>query len=265
MLNDLAGIDVQSFVGPDDDFAAGGITLVEHLELCIQAIMKVVSRGVSSSGGSARVAILEAGFRKGLQARRRHSNECRSLMRIDGNYKTVADIIDVNLRQWSGQLSTESSAFAGRYIAPPGIGEFSNVVVPEWTRRLAYIGAGGLRNSHIQPRQTSSSAGRGRGRSTTSEASDGRTKYCWAWAAGTCGRSARDCQWLHEHDPNKSKTKGGRGRTGGGRRGRGGGNSNGGGASRNGDSSGSGSGGGGGDGGSSGGGGGSGGGSSSRT
>ncbi|CAB1109800.1 unnamed protein product [Ectocarpus sp. CCAP 1310/34] len=44
-LTDFAAFDIHKFAGPDDAPGAGGIPLAERLDLCIQAIMKLASRG----------------------------------------------------------------------------------------------------------------------------------------------------------------------------------------------------------------------------
>lgn len=200
MLNDLSGFDIREFVAPGDDRAATDRMLTGHFEIGISAVVKLVSKGVTSSEGKARVVILEEGFRSGLRQLRQHCVECRSRMRIGANFTMMADLVNLDLNRWAGRLFDDATDFAALYDSPPSVREFPDV--PEWTRLSQYIGAGGLRNSQHQPRSQSSPPGYGRDRSTTLPS--GKKGYCFAWASTAgCGRQARHCDWEHAHDPSK--------------------------------------------------------------
>ncbi|CAM9619414.1 unnamed protein product, partial [Ectocarpus fasciculatus] len=109
------------------------------------------SKGVTSRGGKARITTLEQGLRVGLQELRAHSNEYRTLMRIDANYDRVACFIDKDLNEWAGQLFNEATDFVARHDFPPPFEDFPDVVTPSWTRLSTYIGAGGVSNSNAVP------------------------------------------------------------------------------------------------------------------
>ena len=214
MLNDLSGFDIREFVAPGDDRTATDRLLTEHFEILISAVVKLISKGVTSSGGKARVVILEEGFRSGLRQLRQHCVECRSRMRIGANFTKMADLVNLDLNRWAGRLFDEATDFAALYDSPPSVRDFPDVVVPEWTRLSQYIGAGGLRNSQHHPRSQSLPPTYGRDRSTTLPS--GKKGYCFAWAsAAGCGRQARNCDW--EHAPDPFNGGGGRGRGGGNR------------------------------------------------
>lgn len=209
MLNDLGGFDVREFMAPEDDHYATDRMLTEQLEILIHAVVKILSKGVSSVTGQARIAILHQDLQSGLRTLRQHSIECRSQMRILANASLMADFINKDLNLWAAQLGDAASDFTSLIHAPPSADEFPPVVVPQWTRLSQYIQAGGLRNAQHQ-RAKSVPPGMGRGKST-SKTPSGKKGYCFAWASEEgCRRSARDCRWEHAHDPNpRGRSKGG--------------------------------------------------------
>ena len=209
MLNDLGGFDVREFMAPEDDRYATDRMLTEQLEILIHAVIKVLSKGVSSVTGQARIAILHQGLQSGLRTLRQHSIECRSQMRIPANASLMADFINKDLNRWAAQLGDAASDFTSLVHAPPSADEFPPVVVPQWTRLSQYIQAGGLRNAQHQ-RAKSVPPVMGRGKST-SKTPSGKHGYCYAWASEEgCSRSARNCRWEHAHDPNpRGRGKGG--------------------------------------------------------
>ena len=58
------------------------IALTERVEIFIDAVVAVVSRGVVEGDSVARIAVLKAGLRKGLRTLRQHTIECRTLMHV---------------------------------------------------------------------------------------------------------------------------------------------------------------------------------------
>ena len=209
MLNDLGGFDVREFMAPEDDRYANDRLLTEQLEILIHAVIKILSKGISSATGQARIAILHEGLQSGLRTLRQHSVECRRQMRIPANASLMADFINKDLNLWAARLGDAASDFTNLIGSPPSAEEFPPVVVPQWTRLSQYIQAGGLRNAQHQWAQ---SAPPGMGRSSsTAKTPSGKEGYCFAWASEEgCSRSARDCRWEHAHDPNpKGREKGG--------------------------------------------------------
>ena len=89
MLNDLGGFDIRDFMAPGDNRFANDRLLTEQLETFILAMTQLLSKGVSSTVGWARIAVLQQGLQSGLRTLRQHSVECRSEMRIRANVNMV--------------------------------------------------------------------------------------------------------------------------------------------------------------------------------
>lgn len=98
------------------------MTLPEHLEILITAIIKLVAKGVTSRDGKLRIAVLEQGFRSGLQQLRQHCVECRSIMRIAANFNLMADLVNLDVKLWAGRLFDEATDFAAQHDSPPTAG-----------------------------------------------------------------------------------------------------------------------------------------------
>eukprot|EP00903_Cladosiphon_okamuranus_P008586 g8236.t1 len=195
MLADVAEIEVQEFIPYGDDPRATDRKPTEHLDIYIVATITLLSKGVGSSASRARVAVLEQGLRSGLEILRRHRIECRTQVRLRANFNMLIRHINTDLNTWAARLFDEATAFVGMYEAPPAIEAFPEVVQPAWTHLSNFIAAGGLHVMPSQPRSQSLQPGSGK--------TDGRLRYCWRWAKGTCPNSARACRWLHAHDPNR--------------------------------------------------------------
>eukprot|EP00752_Nemacystus_decipiens_P017344 g15540.t1 len=214
MLNSLGSFDIMEIAAPGDDPTDPHIPLTERLEILIDAIITITSKGVAGDVSAARVSALQAGLREGYTELRRHSNECRSLMRVRANYANMARLVNKDLNEWAGQLYTQSSIFTGQHLVPPRTSEFPAIVVPTWTWLTQYIRAGGLHNSQHQPPPRASAPRGGGGRSGGTTPS-GKVGYCYAWAtAGGCSRDERDCKFEHAHDPAKKNARGGGNRNG---------------------------------------------------
>lgn len=98
-----------------------------------------------------------------------------------------------------------STIFAGQHVGPPSEGEFPDVVVPEWSRLIQYIGAGDLHNSHHRQQPSTSAGGEGRSATKTLTPS-GKKGYCYAWAtAKGCHREERHCDFAHVYGPAKPR------------------------------------------------------------
>ena len=65
MLNDLGGFDIRDFMAPGDDRFASDQLLTEQLEIFIHAKTKLLSEGVSSTAGRARIAVVQQGLQSG--------------------------------------------------------------------------------------------------------------------------------------------------------------------------------------------------------
>ena len=89
MLNDLGGFDIRDFMAPGDDRFASDQLLTEQLEIIIHAKTKLLSKGVSSTAGRARIAVLQQGLQSGLRTLRQDTVECRSDMRIRANANMI--------------------------------------------------------------------------------------------------------------------------------------------------------------------------------
>eukprot|EP00752_Nemacystus_decipiens_P011736 g10413.t1 len=206
MLTDIAGIEIREFMSPGDDRFATDRLPTEHLEIFIDALIKLVSKGVTSPENKTRIGTLEQGLRSGLTTLKRHCVECRSEVRIPANSKTLVNLVNYDLNEWGAQVFDEATDFMAMFDVPPAVIMFPEVVVPRWTRLSQYIGAGGLRSSQHQPRSQSSPPVSTKGESA-------KRGYCYAWAKGECPRSARDCRWIHAYEPNLNhEGGGGRGR-----------------------------------------------------
>eukprot|EP00903_Cladosiphon_okamuranus_P017593 g16205.t1 len=78
MIIDIVGIDIREFVSPGDDRFATDRMPTEHLEIFIDAVANIVSKGVTSSDSKAHISTLERGMRSELGMLRRHWIECRN-------------------------------------------------------------------------------------------------------------------------------------------------------------------------------------------
>lgn len=201
--------------------ARHGHTVTERLDILIQAIVKFVSRGMVSDASAARIAVMEEGLRMGHRELCRHSVECPSLMHINAIYNIVADFINIDLNQWSGDRQETPTTFAGLHLVPPVEGIFPDVVMPEWSRLTQYIRAGGVHNFHHRLQQRPSMPAGGGGRSAARATTPpGKKGYWFAWAnARGYHREQRHCEFEHALDPARSRNaRGRRNRSGGGSR-----------------------------------------------
>jgi len=82
MLNNLGGFDVREFIAPGDERDVTDRLLTENLAIFNRAVVKLLSKGVYSSVGRARVAIIQQGLQSGLHLLEQHCNECRRQMRV---------------------------------------------------------------------------------------------------------------------------------------------------------------------------------------
>eukprot|EP00752_Nemacystus_decipiens_P016838 g15070.t1 len=214
MLNSLGSLDVMEIAAPGDDPTETHIPLTERLEILIDAIMKVSSKGVVGEVSAPRFSALQAGLREGYTELRRHSNECRSQMRVRANYSNMACLVNKDLNEWAGQLYTQSSIFTGQHLVPPRTSEFPALIVPMWTWLTHFIRAGGLHNSQHQP-PPRASAPRGGGWQSGNTTPSVKVGCCYAWAtAGGCSPDERDCKFEQAHDPAKENKLGGGNRNG---------------------------------------------------
>ena len=215
MLNNLSDFDMRMFVPNGDDTRGEGISLPEHLEILIEAIQTIISKGVMSDEGLQRVEVLVKGLDRGLKMLRRHCNEFRSKLRSAENYDMMAGLVNDDLNCWAGELFDAATTFAKIHVSPPTAAQFPAVVTPAWPDLTAYVNAGGLRNLSNQPQQRqSSTSGSGKSKAATA-ARKGGNQYCFAFNSEEgCRRSARDCRWVHAIDPNTrgGKRAGGRGK-----------------------------------------------------
>eukprot|EP00903_Cladosiphon_okamuranus_P015559 g14364.t1 len=228
MLNNLGGFDVREFFAPNDDRDVPDRLLTENVAIFNRAVVRLLSKGVCSNVGRARVAILQQGLQSGLHLLERHCNEYRRQMRVPENADIMADHVNKDLNMWAGQLFDTATDLTARFPSPPTADELPPIIIPTWTRLSGYIAAGGLLHSpHQPPRAKSVPPGGGRGKAPAASRS-GRKGYCYAWASPEgCPRSASECWWEHAHDPNPT----GKGKKGGRWNNRRGGNNSGGGSS----------------------------------
>lgn len=168
------------------------------------------------------MAALDQGLRRGWRMLHQHCVECRGRVRIPANFNMLVDLVNIDLNLWRARVFHEATNFAAMHESPPTVGEFPEITVPAWTRISQYIGAGGLPNSQHHPMSCSSPPGYGKGRSTTTPSR--KKGYCWAWADGSCTRTAGNCDYEHARDPHGGRSGGNHN---GGRRGRGGGHTKG--------------------------------------
>eukprot|EP00903_Cladosiphon_okamuranus_P020133 g18486.t1 len=113
MIIDIADIDTREFVSPGDDRFATDRMPTEHLQIFIDFVIKVVSKGVTSDS-KARISTLERGLRSGLALLRRHCIECRNEVRIPANSKMLVNLANKGLRDGQRECSTT------RPISSPG-------------------------------------------------------------------------------------------------------------------------------------------------
>lgn len=130
MLNDVSDVDIREFIAPGDDRFASDRMPTEHLEIFIDAIITLVSKGVHSSVSQGRVDALERGLRRGLDKLRQHCIECRNLVRVPENFSTLVDLANLDINSWGARVFDEATNFVAIYPSPPEIGDFPVVVVP---------------------------------------------------------------------------------------------------------------------------------------
>ena len=210
MLNTFANFKVRSFVPAGEEVPAGSIRLVEHLEICIDAIIAVLRRQCSQAGAARRVDTLEAAFRGGMTRFKEHCNDFRSKLGVPGNVDIMAYWVDMSLNDWADALNQQAAAFGHIHEtgAPPA-DHFPAVLTPSWKSLDGWMSKGGLQYLPSPPPRTnapaaSSSSGAKKG----ATGRGGRKGICWAFnSKGGCSRSARDCMWSHEEDPRKRKNR----------------------------------------------------------
>eukprot|EP00752_Nemacystus_decipiens_P006652 g5980.t1 len=151
MMDNLGAFDIRAMKAPND-VASASIDLPVRLAIFNDALMAVVSRGVSGAVCDARLDVLRSGLEEGAGFRRQHATAHRSAMREPANYEVLADIINDDPSDWAGNLTNQTLAIMREFPAPPRADEFPDVLVPSWSHLKTYISVGGFRTSrHVDP------------------------------------------------------------------------------------------------------------------
>ena len=145
-LNTLTGFSVTDYMTEGDDTSAvGDIFLPEQMDVMVQSLPTVISTGVESNTGVERMQTLASAFHEGADTFRVHCRKQRGKPRISAHTTIMHDLVNEDVKSWAADLFGAAVAALKASRSPPT--DFSDVVVPTWTKLEGYITTGGLQHA----------------------------------------------------------------------------------------------------------------------
>ena len=77
------------------------LNVLEQMEILVDVVIKVIGKGAESVESMARVEVRREGFKKGVEAVKKHEQECTNAIRIPSNRARIEKLINKYIVGWT--------------------------------------------------------------------------------------------------------------------------------------------------------------------